>query len=210
MTRLLVVDDHEIVRAGLKQLLAESKEFTVAGEAGSGVDAVKRVNDFDCDAVLLDISMPDINGIDILKEIKRRKPALPVLILTMHPEEDYAINVIRAGASGYLQKDCSPDDLISALRTIASGRRFFSAALLKQLAADGGADAQDPRHSRLSEREFQIFCRLAKGQTVSEIAEELLLSGKTINTYRIRILDKMGLKTNSDLTYYAIKHGVIQ
>jgi len=210
MTRLLVVDDHEIVRAGLKQLLAESKEFTVAGEAGSGVDAVKRVNDFDCDAVLLDISMPDINGIDILKEIKRRKPALPVLILTMHPEEDYAINVMRAGASGYLQKDCSPDDLISALRTIASGRRFFSTALLKQLAADGGADAQDPQHSRLSEREFQIFCRLAKGQTVSEIAEELLLSGKTINTYRIRILDKMGLKTNSDLTYYAIKHGVIQ
>ena len=209
MTRLLVVDDHEIVRAGLKQLLAESKEFTVAGEAGSGVDAVKRVNDFDCDAVLLDISMPDINGIDILKEIKRRKPALPVLILTMHPEEDYAINVMRAGASGYLQKDCSPDDLISALRTIASGRRFFSTALLKQLAADGGADAQDPRRSRLSEREFQIFCRLAKGQTVSEIAEELLLSGKTINTYRIRILDKMGLKTNSDLTYYAIKHGVI-
>ena len=210
MTRLLVVDDHEIVRAGLKQLLAESKEFTVAGEAGSGVDAVKRVNDFDCDAVLLDISMPDINGIDILKEIKRRKPALPVLILTMHPEEDYAINVMRAGASGYLQKDCSPDDLISALRTIASGRRFFSTALLNQLAADGGADAQDPRHSHLSEREFQIFCRLAKGQTVSEIAEELLLSGKTINTYRIRILDKMGLKTNSDLTYYAIKHGVIQ
>jgi DNA-binding NarL/FixJ family response regulator len=210
MTRLLLVDDHEIVRAGLKQLLAESKDFTVAGEAGSGVDAVKRVNDLDWDAVLLDISMPDMNGIDALKEIKRRKPALPVLILTMHPEEHYAINAIRAGASGYLRKDCSPEDLINAIRTIASGRRYFSPSLVSQLAAGTDAIARDSRHSHLSERELQIFCRLARGQTVSEIAAELLLSGKTISTYRARIFDKMGLKTNADLTYYAIKHGLIQ
>jgi len=210
MTRLLVVDDHEIVRAGLKQLLSESKEFTVAGEAGSGIDAVKRVHEFDWDAVLLDISMPGMNGIDVLKEIKCIKPALPVLILTMHSEEDYAENVMRAGASGYLRKDCSPDELISALRTVASGQKYFSALLLGQLAADMSGGIQGPRHTQLSERDLQIFCRLASGQTVAEIAAELLLSGKTINNYRSRVLDKMGLKSNADITYYALKHGLIR
>jgi len=203
------VDDHEIVRAGLKQLLSESKEFTVAGEAGSGIDAVKRVHEFDWDAVLLDISMPGMNGIDVLKEIKCIKPALPVLILTMHPEEDYAVNVMRAGASGYLRKDCSPDELISAIRTIASGRQYFSPSLLDQLTSDLSGGAQESQHTHLSEREFQIFRRLAAGQTVSEIAAELLLSGKTISNYRSRVLDKMGLKSNADITYYAVKHGLI-
>jgi len=207
MTRLLVVDDHEIVRAGLKQLLSESKEFTVAGEAGSGIDAVKRVHEFDWDAVLLDISMPGMNGIDVLKEIKCIKPALPVLIFSMHPEEHYAVNVMRAGASGYLRKDCSPDDLFSAIRTVASGRRYFP---LGQWAVDMSRDEQETRHTHLSEREFQIFCRLAMGQTVSEIAAELLLSGKTISNYRSRVLDKMRLKSNADITYYALKHGLIR
>ena len=164
MTRLLVVDDHQIVRAGLKQLFAESRDVTVAGEAGSGVDAVNRVHEFDWDAVLLDSSMPDMNGIDILKEIKRRKPALPVLIFTMHPEEEYAMAVIRAGASGYLRKDCAPEDLVSAVSTIASGRRYFSRSLLSQMAADSSGGAQKPRHAHLSERELQIFSDLPWGR----------------------------------------------
>jgi DNA-binding NarL/FixJ family response regulator len=127
----------------------------------------------------------------------------------MHPEEDYAVNVMRAGASGYLRKDCSPDELISAIRTIASGRQYFSPSLLDQLTSDLSGGAQESQHTHLSEREFQIFRRLAAGQTVSEIAAELLLSGKTISNYRSRVLDKMGLKSNADITYYAVKHGLI-
>lgn len=210
MTRLLLVDDHQIVRAGIKQLLSGSKEFTVAGEAGSGIDAVKKVQDFDWDAVLLDISMADMSGIDVLKEIRRRKPALPVLILTMHPEDDYAINVMRAGANGYLRKDCSPGDLMTAIRAVASGQKYFSPLLMRELAINNGVGARDPRHAYLSEREFQIFRRIAMGQTVSEIAAELLLSRKTISDYRGRVLYKMGLQTDADITHYAIKHGLIQ
>jgi len=175
------------------------------------MDAVNRLQDCDWDAVLLDISLPDISGVDVLKEIKRRKPALPVLVLTMHPEEDYARHVMHAGASGYVRKDSSPEDLISAIRAVASGQKYFSPLLRGQLAAtNSGGGALDSRHARLSEREFQILCRIANGQTVSEIAAELLLSGKTVSNYRSRVLDRMGLKTDADITYYAIKHGLIR
>jgi two-component system invasion response regulator UvrY len=209
-TRLLVVDDHKIVRAGLKQLLADYKEFTVAGEAGSGAAAVGMVREFDWDMVLLDISMPDMNGIDALKQIKRIKPDLPVLIFTTHPEENFAINLLRAGASGYLRKESNLTDLVGAIRTVAAGRKYVSPALLDQLAADVSGDKHSALHTGLAQREFQIFCKLAMGETVTEIADDLFLSVKTISSYRARILDKMGMKTNAHITYYAIKHGLIQ
>ena len=210
MTRLLVVDDHEIVRAGVKQLLSEHEEFTVAGEAASGADALKMVRDADWDVVLLDISMPDMNGIEVLTHIKRTKPKQKVLILTVHPEDQYAVNLLRAGASGYLRKDCTAEALVSAIRTVASGRRYISPALGDTLA--GELDGEGPKlpHTELSRREFQIFCKLAAGQAVSEIADELLLSVKTVSTYRTRILEKMRIKTNAHITYYAIRHGLVK
>lgn len=210
MTRILVADDHQIVRAGLKNLLSEYKEFTVAGEAGSGADTIKMVRESEWDILLLDISMPDMNGVDTLKQIRRSKPHLPVLILSMYPEDHYAINLLRAGANGYVCKECAPEQLINAIRTVVSGRRYVSPALGDQLAGDLSGDTQKALHTDLSEREFQVFCKLAAGQAVSEIAGELFLSVKTVSTYRSRILEKMGMKTNANLTYYAIKQGLIQ
>jgi DNA-binding NarL/FixJ family response regulator len=210
MTRILVADDHQIVRAGLKNLLSDYTEFAVEGEAGSGTEAVKMVRESDWDIVLLDVSMPDMNGVDTLKQIKRTKPELPVLILSMHPEDHYAINLLRAGANGYVCKECAPEQLITAIRTVVSGRRYVSPALGDQLAGDLSGESQKAQHTDLSEREFQVFCKLAAGQAVSEIANELFLSVKTVSTYRSRILEKMAMKTNANLTYYAIKHGLIQ
>ena len=210
MTRILVVDDHEIVRAGLKELLSIYHEFTVAGEAGSGADAVKMVREANWDIVLLDISMPDMNGIEALTQIRRIKPEQPVLILTMHPEDQYAVNLLRAGANGYLRKECSPEMLVAAIRTVASGRRYISPALGDQLAGELDGEGHKAPHTELSDREFQVFCKLAAGQAVSQIADELFLSVKTVSTYRSRILEKMGMKTNANITYYAIKHGLIQ
>ena len=210
MTRILIADDHQIVRAGLKTLLSGYKEFTVAGEAGSGAETVKMVRESEWDLVLLDITMPDMNGVDTLQQIRRSKPDLPVLILSMHPEDQYAINLLRAGANGYVCKECAPEQLIGAIRTVVAGRRYVSPALGDQLAGDLSGDTQKALHTELSEREFQVFCKLAAGQAVSEIANELFLSVKTVSTYRSRILEKMGMKTNADLTYYAIKNGLIQ
>jgi DNA-binding NarL/FixJ family response regulator len=210
MTRILIADDHQIVRAGLKTLLSEYKEFTVAGEAGSGAETVKMVRESEWDLLLLDITMPDMNGVDTLQQIKRNKPDLPVLILSMHPEDQYAINLLRAGANGYVCKECAPEQLIGAIRTVIAGRRYVSPTLGDQLAGDLSGDTQKAPHTELSEREFQVFCKLAAGQAVSEIANELFLSVKTVSTYRSRILEKMGMKTNANLTYYAIKHGLIQ
>lgn len=210
MIRILVADDHQIVRAGLRNLLAEYTEFSVAGEAGSGIEALEMVRDSDWDIVLLDISMPDLNGIDTLKQIRRTRPDLPVLILTMHPEDHYAINLLRAGASGYVCKECAPEQLVGAIRTVAAGRRYVSPALGDQLAGELSGEGQNALHTELSEREFQVFCKLAAGQAVSEIANELCLSVKTVSTYRSRILEKMEMKTNANMTYYAIKHGLIQ
>lgn len=210
MTRILIADDHQIVRAGLKNLLSGYQEFTVAGEAGSGAETVKMVRESEWDLVLLDITMPDMNGVDTLQQIRRSKPDLRVLILSMHPEDQYAINLLRAGANGYVCKECAPEQLIGAIRTVVSGRRYVSPALGDQLAGDLSGDTQKALHSELSEREFQVFCKLAAGQAVSEIANELFLSVKTVSTYRSRILEKMGMKTNANLTYYAIKQGLIQ
>ena len=210
MTRILVADDHQIVRAGLKNLLSEYKEFTVAGEAGSGTDALKMVRESDWDVVLLDISMPDKNGIDTLKAIKHAKPELPVLMLSGFAEEQYAVNLLRAGASGYVNKEAASTQLVGAIRTAVRGRKYVSANLAQVLADGVSGDSDAPLHAQLSQREFQIFTKLAGGTPVSKIADELHLSVKTVSTYRSRVLEKMGMKTNADLTYYAIKNHLIE
>jgi len=210
MIRVLIADDHEIVRAGLRQFIAEEPDIEVTGEAGSGDEVMAQLRDSEFDVLVLDISMPDRNGIDVLKLIRQRLPDLPVLILSTYPEDQYAINLIRAGASGYLTKESAPDDLVKAIRTVAQGRRYVSATVADLLIGGLDKSTDQPVHQMLSEREFQIFCKLSRGQSVSVIADELFLSVKTVSTYRSRILEKMGMKTNADLTYYAIKNGLVE
>ncbi len=210
MIRVLIADDHQIVRAGLRQFISDEPDIRVEGEAASGDEVMARLRETEFDVVVLDISMPDRNGIDVLKLIRQRHPDLPVLILSTYPEDQYAINLIRAGASGYLTKESAPDDLVKAIRTVAQGRRYVSPTVAELLIGGLEKPTDQPLHQTLSKREFQIFCKLSRGQSVSVIADELFLSVKTVSTYRSRILEKMGMKTNADLTYYAIKNGLVE
>ena len=209
MIRLLIADDHAIVRAGLKQFIAGEIDMEVAAEAGTGAEALAAATRGGIDVVLLDISLPDQSGVDVLKRLKRVRPQLPVLILSGYSEQQYAINLLRAGAAGYLNKEAASSELVSAIRTVAQGRRYVSPAIMQVLAADLAGEPGKPLHAQLSEREFQIFCKLAGGAAVSQIAEDLHLSVKTVSTYRTRILEKMSMKNNADLTYYAVKNGLI-
>jgi two-component system invasion response regulator UvrY len=210
MIRILIADDHAIVRAGLKQFIADEQDMTVAGEATTGAEAVAFVRSSECDVVLLDIAMPDSNGVDTLRQLKQIKPSLPVLILSGYPEKQYALNLLRTGASGYVNKETASEQLVAAIRAVTQGRKYVSPAVAEVLVDDLGGDPNQPPHASLSEREFQIFCKLAAGKPVSKIADELFLSVKTVSTYRARILQKMDMKTNADLTYYAIKNQLIQ
>src|SRR5688572_15378218 len=210
MIRILIADDHPILRAGLKTLLSECDDMTVTGEASSGEETIKLIKSGEHDVVLLDITLPDMNGVDALKQIKRHRPELSVLILSMHPEEQYAVNLLRAGASGYVPKEAAPEQLVAAIRTVVNGRRYVSAALAEALARELADPEQQPSHGALSAREFQIFCKLAAGMSVSQIGASLNLSVKTISTYRSRILEKMGMKTNADLISYAIRNRLVQ
>ena len=209
MIRILIADDHAIVRAGLKQFIADQLDMEVAGEAATGAETIALVRTQEFDIVLLDISMPDKNGIDTLKSIKHIKPELPVLILSAHAEEQYAVNLLRAGASGYINKETASTQLVGAVRTAVQGRKYVSPTLAQVLAEGISGNGDEPLHGSLSQREFQIFCKLAGGQAVSQIADELHLSVKTVSTYRTRVLEKMGMKSNADLTYYAVKNGLI-
>jgi DNA-binding NarL/FixJ family response regulator len=209
MIRILIADDHAIVRAGLKQFIAGEIDMQVVAEASSGAAALAAAARGGIDVVLLDISLPDQSGVDVLKRLKRVHPALPVLILSGFAEQQYALNLLRAGAAGYLNKEAANSELIGAIRTVAQGRRYVSPAVTQALAADFAGAGGRPLHAQLSEREFQIFRRLASGAPVSQIAADLHLSVKTVSTYRARILEKMALKANADLTYYAIKNGLI-
>ncbi|MBX6392380.1 MAG: response regulator transcription factor, partial [Burkholderiales bacterium] len=185
--RILIADDHAIVRAGLKQFIADEPDMEVAGEAETGAQTLELVRNGEWDVVLLDISMPDRSGVDTLKSLRHIRPDLPVLILSGFPEGQYAINLLRAGAAGYLNKESAPGELVRAIRTVAAGRRYVSNTLAEILARDLSSPAGErPVHTVLSEREFQIFCKLAAGQAVSKIAEELFLSVKTVSTYRTR------------------------
>jgi DNA-binding NarL/FixJ family response regulator len=210
MIRILIADDHAIVRAGLKQFIADQPDMEVTGEAASGSEAVQLVRGAEFDVVLLDISMPDRNGIDTLKTLKQLRPTLPVLMLSGFAEDQYAVNLLRGGASGYLNKEAASTQLVGAIRTVVRGRKFVSPALAQILADGVTGDTERPLHAELSQREFQIFCKLAAGAAVSKIADELFLSVKTVSTYRTRVLEKMGMKSNADLTYYAIKNGLIE
>jgi two-component system, NarL family, invasion response regulator UvrY len=208
-TRVMIADDHALFRAGLRSLLEETGEFEVVAEACNGEDALKAVREREIDVALLDLSMPRQSGIDVLKRMKSLKPEMAVLILSMYPEEQYAVNMLRAGASGYLTKESAPEQVVTALRTVRKGRKYISNEVAELLAETPDASTA-PLHGTLSQREFQIFCKLATGQSVSEVATELFLSVKTISTYRTRVLEKMGMHSNADLTYYAIKNGIIQ
>ena len=210
MIRILIADDHAIVRAGLKQFIADQADMEVTAEASSGSEAIAAVRARDFDVVLLDISMPDKNGIDTLKTLKHVKPELPVLMLSAYAEDQYAVNLLRAGAAGYLNKEAASTQLVGAIRTVVHGRKYVSPSLAQILADGVSGDADRPLHAELSQHEFQIFCKLAAGAAVSKIADELNLSVKTVSTYRTRILEKMAMKSNADLTYYAIKDGLIE
>ena len=209
MIKILIADDHAIVREGLKQILADTSDMLVAGEAGSGQEAVKKVRAGDFSLVLLDISLPGMSGLDVLKQIKCLKPGLPILILSMYPEEQYAIRSLRAGASGYLTKESAPNELIEAIRRVAQGRKYITATLAERIAVDWETEKDRPIHEELSDREYQVFCLIASGKAVKEIAEKLSLSVKTVSTHRSRILKKMGVENNAQLTYYAIKHNLV-
>ncbi len=210
MIRILIADDHAVVRAGIRQFIAGHDDLIVVGEAATGAEVLDYVRKGELDVVVLDISMPGRSGVDTLRSLKRTRPELPVLILSGFAENLYAVNLLRAGAAGYVSKDAAASQLVAAIRVVAKGRKYVSPEVA-QLLADGLSikDQDQPIHAKLSQREFQIFCKLAKGQSVSKIAEELFLSVKTVSTYRGRILDKTGMKTNADLTYYAIKNGLI-
>ena len=209
MIKILIADDHAIVREGLKQIIRETSDMVVADEASTGQELLEKVWKHDYDVVLLDISMPGRSGLDILKQIRSQKPELPVLILTIHPEEQYAVRVLRAGASGYLTKESAPDELIKAIRKVSMGRKYVSSTLAEKLASEVDIISEKPLHQALSDREYEVMCMIASGKTVKKIAEELCLSIKTISTYRSRILEKMKMKSNAELIHYAIQNRLV-
>jgi two-component system invasion response regulator UvrY len=207
---VLIADDHAVVRAGLKQFLDEDSDISDIGEAATGRETLDQLRLKEWDLVLLDINMPDRSGLDVLRHIRSGHPKVRVLVLSGLPERQYALNVLRAGAAGYLSKDAAPEELMKAVHTVLAGRRYVSASLAEILVSDLDADHDKPLHDGLSTREFQIFCKIAAGRGVSEIANELSLSVKTVSTYRSRILEKMKFTTNADLTSYALRSGIIQ
>ena len=209
MIRILIADDHTLVREGFKQILSDLPDMAVTDEASNGKEVLDKIRESDFDVVLLDISMPGQSGLDILKQIKLLRPRLPVLILSMYSEEQYAIRTMRAGAAGYLTKDSVPDELIEALRTVSLGKKYITFSLAEKLAFELNADTKRLPHEGLSDREYQVMCMIASGKAVSQIAREISLSVKTISTHRARILKKMKMKNNAELTHYAIKHGLV-
>ena len=209
MIKILIADDHAVVRRGLKQILAEEPNMAVFGEACNAQEVLKNVREQDWDIVILDITMPDRSGLDVLKELKRERPKLPVLFLSIHPEDQYAVRVLKAGAAGYMTKESAPEELVKAIRKVLRGGKYISPSLAEKLAFDLETDSEKPLHETLSDREYQVMCMIASGKTVKEIAKKLYLSVKTISTHRARILGKMKMKTNAELTHYAVKNRLV-
>jgi DNA-binding NarL/FixJ family response regulator len=209
MIKVLVADDHVLVRRGIVQVLAEAPDICVAAEAGNGTEALQAVRKGDYDVVVLDISMPDMNGLEVLKQVRTLRPDVPVLILSMYSEEQYALRALRAGAVGYLTKDSLPGELIAAIREAVQGGRYVSRSLAQRLAGEYGRHAAQAPHETLSDREFQVMGLLAAGRTVSEIAVEMSLNVKTVSTYRARMLVKLGLRTTADIVRYAVQHSLV-
>jgi DNA-binding NarL/FixJ family response regulator len=209
MIKVLIADDHAVVRRGLRQILTEEADMLVGGEAGSVQEVRDLVRQHRFDVVVLDINMPGGSGMDLLAELRRERPETRVLVLTVYPEEQYAVRAIKAGAAGFLTKESAPEKLIEAVRKIASGGRYVSPELAETLASLLAGEANGPPHERLSDREFEVFRSLASGKTVSQIAQELTLSVKTVSTHRTRILKKMDMHNNAELTHYAVKSRLI-
>jgi DNA-binding NarL/FixJ family response regulator len=209
MIKILIADDHAVVREGLKQIISETSDMHVADEANNGQDVLDKVSEQHYDVVLLDITMPGRSGLEILKQLKSKKPKLPVLMLSVHPEEQYAVRTLKAGAAGYLTKGSATDELIAAIRKISQGKKYISSSLAEKLAFDLDIDHEKPLHEMLSDREYQVMSMIASGKTVKEIADELSLSVQTISTYRSRILEKMKMKNNQEIIYYAVKQGLV-
>ncbi len=209
MIKVLIADDHAVVRKGLRHILSATEDILVSDEAANGAEVINMVGKNTCDVVLLDISMPGRNGLDILKQIKLQNPKLPVLMLSMHPEEDYASRCFKAGASGYLTKDGPADELLKAVRKVARGGRYISSSLADKLPFAWESQSEEPSHVLLSDREFQVMCMLAGGKTTTEIADELSLSSQTVSTYKARILEKMKMPSIAHVIRYAIENGLV-
>jgi DNA-binding NarL/FixJ family response regulator len=210
MINILIADDHVIVRKGMIQVLSSAADITVADEVGTGNDAIKKIRQKKYDVVVLDISLPGKNGLEVLKQIKLEYPALPVLILSMYSEDHYAVRVLKAGGAGYITKENANNELVDAIRMIAKGRKFITPSLAEKLADElHPADEKLP-HEKLTDREFNILCLIAKGRSSSEIADDLSLGIKTVATYRTRLLEKMGMKSNSEITYYAVQNKLVE
>ena len=209
MIRVLIADDHTVVRQGLKQILSTDSQLSVVAEAANGNEVLRALEHTKVDVLILDITMPGRNGLDVLKEIKRMQSSLPILVLSMHPEDQFAIRVLRAGADGYITKESAPEELVGALRKVCNGGKYVSAELAEKLAVFIEDKKGVSPHEKLSDREFEVLRMLALGKTVTEVADELLLSVKTVSTYRSRVLDKLKMSTNAELTRYALQNNLI-
>lgn len=209
MVRILIADDHVLIREGLKKILKTAPEMVVIAEAGDAREVIQAIKSNELDVVVLDISLPGKSGLELLKDIKLDHPKLPILILSMHPEDRFAVRALKAGAAGYVTKESAAEELIKAIRKVIQGRKHVSAALAEKLAFNLEADTERPPHEELSDREYQVLCLIAAGKTVRQISEELYLSMSTVNTYRARILQKMNMKTDAELIRYAIQNQLI-
>ena len=209
MKKILIVDDHPIVRDGLKQILADTEDMVVGGEAGSADEALALVRDADWDLVVLDITLPGRTGIDLLRDLRRERPALPVLMLSIHPEEELGVRAVKAGASGYLNKECAADDLVHAIQLIVTGNKYISRRLSERLIEEIQRDTNKPPHETLSDREYEVMALISAGKSMKEVAAALSLSKSTVSTYRVRILDKLNVRSNAEITRYALHHGLV-
>lgn len=210
MIKILIADDHAIVRQGLKQIVADASELEVAGEAQNAKDVFRLVREQTWDLVILDMAMPGRDGLDILKQLKYEWPSLPVLILSMYPEEQFAVRTLKAGAAGYVTKESATEELVKAIRKVLQGGRYVSQSLAERLAFHVNVATEKLPHETLSDREYQVLCLIASGKTVGEIAEHLSLSATTVSTYRARVLEKMGMKNSAELTHYAIQQHLVR
>ena len=209
MIRILIVDDHAILRRGLRALLSDAFHDAAFGEASNAEQALEQLGKEDWDVALLDITLPGKSGLDLLKELKAAWPRLPVLVLSVHPEDQFAVRALKAGAGGYMTKESAPEELVQAIRKILAGGRYVSATLADRLALRVTRDFTRTPHETLSDREYEVMCRIASGKTVTELAGELSLSAKTISTYRARILEKLGVKNSAEIAQYAIRNGLV-
>jgi len=209
MKKILIVDDHPIVRDGLKQILADTEDMVVGGEAGSADEALALVRDADWDLVVLDITLPGRTGIDLLRDLRRERPALPVLMLSIHPEEELGVRAVKAGASGYLNKECASDDLVHAIQLIVTGNKYISRRLSERLIEEIQRDTNKPPHELLSDREYEVMALISAGRSMKEVAAALSLAKSTVSTYRVRILDKLNVRSNAEITRYALHHGLV-